>query len=567
MANFIKKILRRKVLSAFIAFSLITGGYFGYKYLFGADNAVRYITAQVQKDTLIVSISGSGQVSASNQVDLKPKASGEVVYIGASNGQAVPAGTLIVQLDSRDAEKSVRDSEINLASAKLNLEKIKGGQGDDYTLRSTKEKARDDLKKAYDDGFTAVANAFLDIPSIMSGLNDLLFGTDFGGGQWNIDYYTNAVKDYDAMTLVLKANTYNSYQIARAQFDKSFSDYKSVSRFSDATTTETIINQTYDTTKAIADVVKNTNGFIQFYKDIFSQKSLRPVSLADTHLTALSSYTDKTNKHLSNLLSAKTTIQADKEAIASASFSLAEQELTVKQRENALLDAKEKLADYFVRAPFNGIVAKLNVKKGDSVSGATVITTLITRHRVAEISLNEVDVAKIKVGQKATLTFDAVPNLSIAGEVAEIDTLGAVSQGVVSYTVKITFYTQDERVKSGMSVSSSIITDTKIGVLVAPNSAVKSQGDSQYVEMTEGEDLNAAPAANGNGVIFKNPPRRQTIETGLANDELTEIVNGLKEGDRIVTRIIQPNSTQSQTQQQSSGLRIPGLPGGGGGRR
>ena len=99
---------------------------------------------------------------------------------------------------------------------------------------------------------------------------------------------------------------------------------------------------------------------------------------------------------------------------------------------------------------------------------------LITKQKIAEISLNEVDAAKVKVGQKVTLTFDAIDGLSITGEVSEIDALGTVSQGVVTYGVKIAFDTQDERVKSGMSVSAAIITDVKQNVLLVPNAAVKS---------------------------------------------------------------------------------------------
>src|SRR3989339_2266082 len=91
------QIKKRKFTSG-IAFLLIAGiGYWGFGNLFSSNGAVRYATAQVQNGTLIVSISGSGQVSASNQVDVKPKASGDVVYIGVKNGQEVKAGTLIAQ--------------------------------------------------------------------------------------------------------------------------------------------------------------------------------------------------------------------------------------------------------------------------------------------------------------------------------------------------------------------------------------------------------------------------------------------------------------------------------------
>ena len=77
------QLIKRKFTTG-IALILIVGvGYFGYGKIFSNDGAVRYATAQVQNGTLIVSISGSGQVSASNQVDVKPKASGEITAVYA----------------------------------------------------------------------------------------------------------------------------------------------------------------------------------------------------------------------------------------------------------------------------------------------------------------------------------------------------------------------------------------------------------------------------------------------------------------------------------------------------
>ena len=173
--------------------------------------------------------------------------------------------------------------------------------------------------------------------------------------------------------------------------------------------------------------------------------------------------------------------------------------------------------------------------------------------------MNEIDVAKVKTGQKVTLTFDAVSNLTITGQVAEVDAVGTVSQGVVTYIVNIAFDTQDDRIKPGMSVSAAIITEAKSNVLLVPNSAVKSQNRTSYVEIVDGDDKSLALTANVSGTILNNSPRRQQIEIGTASDEFTEITSGLNEGDVIVTRTIQPTAQTAQTQQQSGGLRIPGM--------
>jgi len=621
-----KKILQHKLISGIILLLIIAGGYFGYQWLFGKKSTTQYVTAQVEKGTLIVSVSGSGQVSASNQVDIKPKVSGDVVYVNVKKGEEVKAGTLLVQLDNSDAQKAVRDAQTALETAKLELEellqpadayslmqaenaliqakdnltKLKFTQESNYQdALDAKQKAEDNLEKAYEDGFNDVANTFLDLPNIMSGLYDILFSSSFSSTQQNIDYYADAVKTYNEKALQYKTDTYNKYQIARKAYDQNFQDYKSASRFSEKNVIESLINQTYETVKSIAEAVKSANNLIQFYQDELIERNLKPQTLSNTHLSNLNTYTGKTNSHLSTLLSIQRTIQDNKEAKLNAERDLAEMDqnnpldlaaaeraikekeeslaklkagadeldirakkIAVQQKEDALITAQQNLADHYIRAPFDGVVADIKVKKGESVS-SNPVATLITRQKIAEISLNEVDVAKVKIGQKTTLTFDAVPDLSLTGEVVEIDTLGTVTQGVVTYNIKIGFDTQDERVKPGMSVSAVIVTEVKPDVLLVPNSAIKSQGEMSYVEMPAESDV-ALATANPNGVVFKNPLRRQPVEIGLANDEFTEITDGLKEGDIIVTRTIQPTATQT-TQQQSGGLRIPGLNTGGGG--
>jgi len=307
-------------------------------------------------------------------------------------------------------------------------------------------------------------------------------------------------------------------------------------------------------------------------------------SLLATHQSNIDSYTGTTNSHLLSLLSIQTSLKDSRDAIVDADTTIKERELslaktkegpddldirakkiTIQQREDALITAKQALADHYVRAPFAGVIAKVSAKKGDSASARTAVATLITKQKIAEVSLNEVDVAQIKVGQKATLTFDAIPDLTISGQVAEVDAVGTVSQGVVTYNIKIGFDTQDDRVKTAMSALAAIVTEAKPDVLLVPNSAVKSQGGISYVEIPDESDMSVA-TANVSSAIFQNPTRQQQIEVGTVNDEFTEVVSGLNEGDLVVTRTIQPTTAQTtQTQQQSGGLRIPGLPGGGGG--
>ncbi len=535
--------------------------YWGYSSFFGSTAETKYVLAAVEKGNLIVSVSGSGQVSVSNQVDIKSKTSGDVVYVGVKNGQEVKAGALLVQIDTRDAQKTVRDAEISFEQAKLDLEKMKGLTTSEGSIRGVKEKAEASLEKAYEDGFNTVANAFLEYPAVMSGFQDILYSGNPGlGGNsvWNIDYYASAATKYDEGTANVdkasqyKADAIDKYAIARKSYDQNFNNYKNASRSSDKSVIEDLINETYETTKDMAEAVKSTNNLIQYYKDKLAGHSLSVPPITDTHLSNLSSYTSKTNSYLLSLLSIKTTILTSKETLVETDFDIADQQIKVNQAENTLIEAKEKLSDCYIRAPFDGVVAKISVKKGDSANSGTAIATFITKQKIAEISLNEVDAAKVKVGQKVTLTFDAIEGLSIAGQVAEIDTLGTVSQGVVTYGVKITFDTQDERVKSGMSVTASIITEMKLDVLMAPNGAIKSQNNTYYVEMFDQQ----SSLSQGQSITSSVAPRQQPIEIGISNDTMTEIISGLKEGDQVVSQEV---SATASTKTTSSSIRMPGF--------
>ena len=546
-----------KVISAIILIIFLLSGYYAYVKFTSTAGDTRYIISKVEKGIIIASVSGSGQVSALNQIDIKSKVSGDVIYLSGHNGQRVGTGALIAQLDTRDTEKSVRDAETNLESAKISLDKIK--------IQKSNENMKADLAQAYDDGFNSISNTFLDLPVIITGLNDMFFKNNSGTGQSNIDWYDGqaAITDRE-QTLLLKRNFNDSYTTARTAYDKNFEDYKGASRAGSSESTETLIAKTYDTTRLISDAVKSANNYLDFINDSLGRQDRNTPAILSTHKTNLSTYTSETNGHLLNLLAIKTSIKSYKDAFPNADLDTQSAELSLKQKENALQDAKDKLSDYFIHAPFAGTIAKINIKKLDSVNAGAVIATLITQKQLAEISLNEVDVAKIKIGQKTTLTFDAIPNLIISGIVAEIDSIGTISQGVVTYLVKVSFDTQDERIKPAMSVSAAIVTDVKQDVLMVPNSAVKSRNGKNYVEMFAAPL--PAPTDELLGSISKTSPNKITVERGFSNDAKTEIISGLNEGDEIVTRTIAP-STATTTTAAPSIFGSPARGGGGGGVR
>ncbi|MEI7765287.1 MAG: HlyD family efflux transporter periplasmic adaptor subunit [bacterium] len=523
-------IIDHKTASVIVLIIILIIGYWTYGKLTSTTGEVRYVTAQAEKATIIATITGTGQVSSSTQIDIKPKASGEIIYLPVQSGQKVGSGTLIAKIDTKDAQKTIRDAETSLESAKLSLEKLK--------IQDSADNMNADLAKSYDDGFNTVSNVFLDMPTIMTGLNDMLYKTNnSSNGQWSVDWYANEVvqKDSDD-ALAYKKKVNDSYALALKAFNATFDDYKKASRNSDNATIEALIRETYNTTKIVADSIKVTSNYIDFVKSSMSTNNFTIPQIFTTHQASLNNYTSETNSHLLTLLSITTSIKNYKDAFLNSDLDVQSSQLSVKQRENGLQDAKDNLANYYIYTPFGGTLSNVAVKKTDSVSSGTTIATLITDKQLAELSLNEVDIAKISTGQKATLTFDAIPDLTISGKVAEIDSIGTVSSGVVNYTVKISFDTSDIRVKPGMSVNATIITDIKQDVLTVPNSAIKTQNGSSYVETFD--TALADPATGVQGSPSLTLPNKKTVTTGISNDTVTEITSGLNEGDIAVAKTI-----------------------------
>lgn len=569
--------MRRKVASGTLLAVVVLGSCFAFR---GGNTAeAKYVLAAITKGTIISSITGSGQVAASQQVDVKPKVSGTLTSVGVKTGQQVYQGQALAYLDARDAQRSVRDAQISLESAQISLEKLQRNQevGSETTTQN--------LEQSYKDAYNRVSDAFLDLPNLVELARGVLYDNTVSpaGGCGNVCEYGNlAGQDFRHEFQSLTSRAESDYQIAKDAFDPNFTTYRSIRLDASPEEVTAILETTEKTTELIAQAVKSEQNMLDaLVSNINSEASkqgnkARVPQQVTTYQGSIGSALSNLNSILSGLGSARRSIESSQRSLDDTQLTnpidVRSQENTVAQRRAALQDAQANLANYTIRAPFAGIVAKSDIKVGDSASGSTVIATLLTKQSIAQISLNEVEIAQVKVGQKVTLTFDAVEGLTITGRVVEVDSLGTVSQGVVTYGVKIGFDTQDERVRPGMSVSAAVIIDSKQDVLVVPNSAVKSSGGSAYVEMP-GDGVTAnqllANSANTTGVALGTAPQQQSVEIGLVNDSVSEVISGLKEGDIVVVRTVTTSGATTATTQTNSLFPVGGrtTTGTGGGTR
>jgi HlyD family secretion protein len=172
-----------------------------------------------------------------------------------------------------------------------------------------------------------------------------------------------------------------------------------------------------------------------------------------------------------------------------------------------------------VTAPFGGTITSVEVMPGDEVAAGTPAVGLADLSRMlVDVQVSEVDIDQIKLGQQATVTFDAILGREYNGVISEVDLVGAPDQGVVNFNVTVELTDADESVKQGLTAAVNIITNKLENVLVVPNRAVR--------------------VVNGNRVVYvlrQGRPQQVQVQLGVSSDVDSQVLNGdLKVGDQIV---------------------------------
>jgi HlyD family secretion protein len=555
MKDIFLKILKIKKFYFILIILLITS-YFVYPRIFKKEN-VRYVLGEIQKGNLEIKVSGTGEIVPIEEINVKSKVGGEIVFLNVKEGDNVYQGQILAKIDSKNLEKTIKDQEIlikNLElaidSAKLNLEKLNFQYQN--TLRG------DDYNKALNQGISILTDFYSFYPTFIEDLRKIYFYKDFENYDNNLKYYESYNPSFAGKSQKLEFN----YNILRTKYIELSGNFKNISNQNE--TKERIIKDSYDLVLATYDLVNEGREMLRYLKEDLTLKNAthEKENIINNHFQKLTNYLNSLAQYKRNLLDVISKINSYRDIVDNYNFDKKNLELSIKQKEvdleqakKKLNDLKEDLNDYYITAPFSGILSTLNIKKGDLIAPNQIIGTIITNQKIAKISLNEIDAAKVKVGQDAILTFDALPDLKIKGKVLEISTVGKEEQGVVSYDVKISLEKENKEIKPGMSVNAEIIVDRKENVLLVPNSAIKSDGMGKYVEVIKNYEIKRRnsfkPVA-----ISQNLIEKRYIKTGISNDEFTEILEGLNEGEVIIIRTL--NQT-AQSRQQTNPF-LPRLP-------
>lgn len=173
-------------------------------------------------------------------------------------------------------------------------------------------------------------------------------------------------------------------------------------------------------------------------------------------------------------------------------------------------------------SPIKGQITNLTLTEGMVINTTTdpsVRVAVIKAEGTPLISFNlsEVDVSKVKPGQKATITIDSVSGKSFTGRLMIVDRIGTVTSNVTNYPVVVKLDTDSNEILPNMSATANIILESKSDVLLVPSSAIQKQNGQSVVT-----------------IIKSGSQQTVNVETGIVSDTQTEIVSGLSEADIVI---------------------------------
>jgi len=220
-------------------------------------------------------------------------------------------------------------------------------------------------------------------------------------------------------------------------------------------------------------------------------------------------------------------IQSAQTNVANQPFNLASAKTSVDNAATSVQNAQANIDAATLTAPSSGVIASIANSVGENSASPFAVlanTAALSLHG----TIGEADVAKLKLGQVANVTVDAVGSTTrMTGKVTSVDPVATIQQGVPVYGVDVTIDLPNQQVKPGMSGTANVIIASRQGVLTVPNLAIRTTGGRRYVQvLKDGEAVDA------------------DVTFGIANDTVTEVVSGLSEGDLVVLPQTRATATQ-----------------------
>ena len=609
----------RIVIVFIVVLAALLGGFFLYKKKTSSqkrqgDQSVS--TATVKRTDISSELTASSSLSPKDTYEVTSLVEGEVIEANFEEGDVVEKGQILYRIDASSMDSDLSSAETSLQRAKESAQTAQS----DYA---------EEIARIAGNTYRSTASGYIKTLYIKE-------GDKVNSGTKIADLYDDSVMKITAPFLSGEAAEINVGDEAAVILEdtgeqisgtvtvvSSMEETLSGGRLVKNVTVE-VSNPGGLTTDTAASVT--VDGFVCSAEGTFKAKTETTLSVElsgnksleiENLLIHEGSYVDK-NSDLFQV-TAKTAeeyLKEFKDAVESADDNL-------ENAENKLSNTQDSVDGYTITAPISGTVITKNVKVGDKISKSSSGTTTMAviydlSTMTLEMSVDELDVSSIKVGQSVEITADAVEGETFTGTVTNVSLQSSYSNGVTNYPVTVTL-DDTGSLLPGMNVDAKIILDSSENALVIPASALM-RGNRVYVkkspDSTENADTqrndssdnagdadserknpgdgtqnadsadrqpdagaeasgsskgsgtdNSSSKSNGSGKSgSSNVPdgfEAVQVTTGIINDDYVEILSGLSEGDEVYISSDSGSSTQTD-QMQMGGMGGPGGDMGGG---
>lgn len=493
----IRRISRTQVIWAGIIILAAVGVWFFFLRSDGGQQAVIVLEAK----PFIQQVSVSGKVIPAKEVDLGFSQSGRLTGVYASVGQRVAAGATLAVIDSSELRAALLQREAALENQQARLAALKVGTRPEEIAVAQSAVARDSqalvdaIKDAYRSADAAVRNTLDQFinnprtnPALSFSVSDSNVKTSVESGRLSAEAMLSA---WAGEVAVLSASSDLSQAAARAQSNLA----------------------------SVASLLSEAGAAIS--RGILTTQT--PQATLDAYSAAVATARTSVNGSISSVTSAKSSLDSSnknlvlKQAGTPAQDILA-QEAQVKAAAADVAAVQAQIGKTIISAPFSGTITTVDAKVGQIVSPNTSVISLISTGAFqVESYVPEINIALITVGDKASVALDAYGDKLFPASVVSIDPAETVRDGVSTYRALLQFNVQDPLIKSGMTASVAITTDTKPSALALPQGLIVHRDGKTFVRVL----------VDG-GVV-----EREVTLGGVSSLGEVEILSGLSAGETV----------------------------------
>ncbi len=563
-----KSRLRILTINLVIVVAIAAVGFWGYSSLHPKAAKVALSTVTVARGDVSSTVSSSGTVVSPSDIALAPSTSGTLAKLNVKVGDSVHAGELLAQMDTTSLKSAVAQAEGSLVQAQANLTNVQTTA--DTTAATTALQLQNDQAAvtnaennlAYQQTLIAASTA-TDNENVATALTKL--NNDKTTTSQNVAVYQASV-DAAKNTLTNAQLTYNDYEGLYGPAGITPAFCASITTINSNCTT-----LTQDNNAIISAQASYNNALISQQQNLAKD--------AQTIASDQQSYADAQATAALNVKKNAQTLASAQQSITSAQYALklyqlqnsnstTETTLKVDQAqvtvaEANLVQAQKNLKGASVIAPVSGKIASIsNSLIGSTISpnttptnGTTGATGFIVLTDVGGLQVtagfSESDVAKIAVGQSASMAFTALPNAVGDAKVSSVALLPTTSGGATTYTVTFQLTAKVDGLKPGMTATATVIVADSPNAISVTSRAVTTRGTRSTV--------NVVTTVGGKQTETPTP-----VLVGIVGDSADEILSGLKVGQVVaLPSVVSSSSSLSGVPSVLGGAGI-GITGGGG---